>query len=393
MNIALIAAAGDSKRMDGKIPKLLLPIHNKPLLYHTITNFYDHPKIDKIVIVINRKLKNPIEKMLKAYFPGNKKNIKLVPGGSTRAESVLNGIQYISRYIKPKSKDLILVHNGANPVVSYDEIEKCLKKASLKGACIVAHPIKPTLKEADKTKIRKSHDREKFKLAQTPQIFTYKILKDSLEKIGADYIDMTDEAQLVETAGHHVYHIAASEHNIKVTTKEDYEFIRHALGDLPADYLVGIGQDSHEFSDGGNLILGGLDFKNENKLKGNSDGDVLLHALCNGLLQAIGEKSLGAFADDWCKIKKIKDSRKYLYKILKKVNRHGYIINNIGCMLEGKRPKIDLISPKLKANLANLCDIPERRIGITATSGENLTSFGKGKGLQCYCIVSLKKND
>jgi 2-C-methyl-D-erythritol 4-phosphate cytidylyltransferase/2-C-methyl-D-erythritol 2,4-cyclodiphosphate synthase len=393
MNIALIAAAGESKRMGGKIPKLLLPIHNKPLLYFTIACFYDHPKIDQIVLVINRKLKKPVENMLKAYFPGNTKNIKLIPGGGTRAESVLNGIQYISRYLKPKLKDLILIHNGANPIVSFEEIEKCMKKAASKGACIVTHPVKPTLKEINKTKIHKSHNREKFKLAQTPQIFAYKILKDSLEKVGTDYVDMTDEAQLAETAGHHVYHVPASEHNIKVTTNADYEFVCHALGDIPANYLVGIGQDSHEFEESGNLILGGLEFKNENKLKGNSDGDVLLHALCNGILQAIGEKSLGAFADDWCKVKKIKDSRNYLFKILKKVNKRGYKINNIGCMLEGKRPKIDIISPKLKANLANLCDIPERRIGITATSGENLTSFGKGKGLQCYCIVSLKKND
>jgi len=393
MNIALITAAGDSKRMEGKVPKLLLPIHNKPLLYHTIACFYDHPEIDQIVLVITRKLKKSVEKMLKVYFPGNSKNIKLVPGGATRAESVLNGVQYISRYLKPKLKDLILVHNGANPIVSYDEINKCIKKAQSKGACIVAHPINPTLKETNRSKIHKSHNRDKFKLAQTPQIFTYKILKDSLAKVGSDYIDMTDEAQLVETAGHHVYHVPASDHNIKVTTTRDYEFVKHALGDLPGDFVVGIGQDSHEFDDSGNLYLGGLEFTNEKKLKGNSDGDVLLHALCNGLLQAIGEKSLGAFADNWCKVKKIKDSRKYLYKILKKVSRRGYSINNIGCMIEGTRPKIDLVSPKIKANLAHLCGVPERRIGITATSGEKLTSFGKGKGLQCFCIVSLKKND
>lgn len=393
MNIALIAAAGDSKRMGSKIPKLLMPIHKKPLLYYTIANFYDHPKIDRIVLVINRKLKKPIEKLIKKYFPGDSKNIKLVPGGLTRSESVLNGIQYISRYINPKSKDLILIHNGANPIVTHKEIEAGMKKAEAKGACILTHPIKETLKEANKSKIHKSHDREKFKLAQTPQIFTYKILQDSLKKVGTKYIEMTDEAALVGAAGYHVYHVPASDHNIKVTNQKDYEFVRHALGDFPENYLVGIGQDSHEFDNKGNLVLGGLEFKTENKLKANSDGDVLLHALCTALLQAIGEKSLGAFADEWCLKQKIKDSSKYLYKILQKVEKHGFEINNIGCMLEGKRPKIDLISPKLKANLAHLCGLPERRIGITATTGENLTSFGKGKGLQCYCIVSLKKHD
>lgn len=391
MNIALIAAAGDSKRMGGKIPKLLMPIHNKPLLYFTVTNFYDNPNIDRIVIVINRKMKKPVEKMLKAYFPGDSKRIKLVPGGMSRSESVLNGIQYIKKYLKPKQKDLILIHNGANPIVTDDELTKCIKKAEAKGACILGHSIKETLKETNKTRILKNHDRKKFKLAQTPQVFQFKILQNSLERIGAEYLNMTDEATLVEAAGHHVYHVPASDHNIKVTTQKDYDFIKHALGDIPDDFVVGIGQDSHEFSSKGVLILGGIEIKGEKKLLANSDGDVLIHALCTGLLQAIGEKSLGAFADDWCKKQKIKDSKKYLSKILKKVNRKGFEINNVGVMLEGKRPNIDQISSRMKTKLAKLCKILPTRIGITAHTGEKLTSFGKGKGLQCFCIVSLKK--
>jgi len=390
MNIALIAAAGESKRMGGKVPKLLMPIHNKPLLYFTVANFYDHPEVDRIVIVVNRKLKKHVEKMIKAYFPGNSKQIKLVPGGQTRSESVLNGIQYIKRYLKPKKKDLIIIHNGANPIVTDDEMTKCIKKAEAKGACILSHPLKETLKEANKQKVIKSHDRSKFKLAQTPQIFKYEVLVDSLEKVGSDYLDMTDEASLVETAGHHVYHVAASEHNIKVTTQGDYDFMKHALGDIPDDFVVGIGQDSHEFDKKGVLVLGGIRIEGEKKLLANSDGDVLIHALCNGLLQAIGEKSLGAFADNWCLKQKIKDSKKYLQKILKKVNKKGFEINNIGVMLEGKRPNIDKVSSKIKSKLAELCSVPQVRIGITAHTGEKLTSFGKGKGLQCFCIVSLR---
>ena len=197
MNIALIAAAGESKRMDGKIPKLLMPIHNKPLLYFTVANFYDNPNINRIVIVVNRKMKKAVEKMIKAYFPGNSKGIKLVPGGLMRSESVLNGIQYIKRYLKPKSKDLILIHNGANPIVTDDELEKCIKKAEAKGACILSHPIKETLKEANKHRVVKSHDRLKFRLAQTPQVFQFGVLRDSLEKVGVDYLGVSLDALLI----------------------------------------------------------------------------------------------------------------------------------------------------------------------------------------------------
>lgn len=391
MNIVLIVAAGEGKRFKNKLPKLMLPVNGKPLLYYTIATFYDHPDIDKILVVVNRKIKKHVEKIIKVYFSSKQKEIRLTFGGMSRSESVLNGLQYLNRYLRPKQKDIVLVHNGANPLVTFDEIKKCIEKAKIKGACIVASSVKDTLKETIKAKILKTHNRDKFIHAQTPQAFQYGLLQKALKKAGNDYMDMTDEASLVEKAGFHVFHIPASEHNFKITTFKDYEHLKHIMGDLPEDYLVGIGQDSHSFSTENGLILGGLRFNDEKKLKANSDGDVLIHALCNALLQAIGEKSLGAFADNWCLKKKIKDSRKYLEKIMRKVKRKGYEINNVGCMLECKRPKIDAISTRLKTNLSYLCKVSVQRVGITATSGEKLTSFGKGKGIQCFCIVSLKK--
>jgi len=108
-------------------------------------------------------------------------------------------------------------------------------------------------------------------------------------------------------------------------------------------------------------------------------------------MQTISEKSLGSFSDDMCLNKGIKDSRKYVEKVLEKIRRKGFQVNNIGLMLECKIPKIDPISAEMKASLAEILDIPVHRIGITATSGENLTSFGKGKGIQCFCIASIKK--
>lgn len=391
MNIAIIVSAGRSKRFKGKTPKLLMPVLGKPLIYYTIASFYDHPQIDQIIIVVNKKIKFPVEKIIKAYFKGRKKKISVVLGGDSRPESVLNGITYIKRYIKPRKKDLVLINNGANPLVSYDEIKKCIKEAGKKSACIVSHNLKDTLKEIKKKKIIKTHKRENFVKAQTPQCFKFDILKKSLSKAGSDYLDLNDEASLVESAGYTVTHIPASENNFKVTTYKDYEHVKHILGDFPDDYVVGIGQDSHKFSNKKGLVLGGLKIADENKLEGDSDGDVMLHSLCNAILQALGDKSLGAFADKMCLKKGIKDSRKYLKKVINKMKRKKYKLNNIGFMVEGKRPNIDKISPKLKKNISDLTGLPDTRIGITATTGEKLTSFGKGRGLQVFSIVSLIK--
>lgn len=389
MNIAIIVAAGESNRMKTKIHKMLLPIHGKPLLYYTIAAFYDHDDINEVVLVINESIKKGVRDLVKQFFNQADKKISVVLGGKSRPESVMNGMKSLKK--KAKKNDVVLIHNGANPLVSYEEISYCIKAVEKKGACIVVHKITDTLKEVKKSQIVKTHDRNNFVRAQTPQGFRYDILNDAIKKHGKEFDKLTDDASLVEFYGHPVVHIPASEHNFKITTKKDYEHAKHLMGDLPEDFLVGIGQDSHPFSKKKGLVIGGLSFENENKLEGNSDGDVILHALCNALLQAIGEKSLGAFADKMCKIKGITDSTQYLKKTLKMINKKGFKMNNVGIMVEGKRPKFDPISHKIKENLSKLLNLSIERIGITATTGDNLTSFGQGKGLQCFCMISLKK--
>lgn len=158
-------------------------------------------------------------------------------------------------------------------------------------------------------------------------------------------------------------------------------------------FRVGFGQDSHEFVKDGDkkpLKLGGVLISNERGLKGNSDGDVVLHALFNALSQAIGERSIGIYADPKFE-RGITDSKEYLKTILSMVKEKGYIINNVGIMIEAKKPKIEEHVCKMKKSLSKLLKLEESQIGITATSGENLTAFGRGEGIQTFVIVSLVK--
>ncbi len=191
--------------------------------------------------------------------------------------------------------------------------------------------------------------------------------------------------------------IPASAHNFKVTTAHDLERVKHIMGETPADFLVGMGQDSHEFEKSSAakppapLTLGGVKIKNQPKLKAESDGDVILHALYNAISQALGGGSLGLFATRECRVKGVTDSKKYLRPLLASLARKGYALNNIGIQLECSRPKIDPLASQIKKSLAGLTGLPAHRIGITATTGESLTAFGRGKGIQCFAIASLKK--
>ncbi len=157
---------------------------------------------------------------------------------------------------------------------------------------------------------------------------------------------------------------------------------------------IGYGTDSHTFDESGEkpLVLGGVRLSDRDGLKANSDGDVILHALFNAISQACGGESLGYYADDLYQKKGITDSREYMKVVLQMVRESGYRINNVGIMVEAKRPYISITdSRKMKQSIARLTEISEKDVGITYTSGEGLTSFGRGEGVLAQAVVSLVK--
>ena len=368
--------------------KMLLPAGGHPVIYYSIMAMNDHPEISSIVIVVNKYNKTQIEKICKLYR--FKKVAHIVLGAGTRQKSFAKGFGILN---KKATKDaVVVVHNGANPLPSFQEISEVIKQSHKHGACIVGHKMTSTLKETKNKQIIKTHNRDNFFTAETPQAAKYELFKKAIANATKKKLNTTDEAMLLEAIGQKVVHIPADENNFKLTTQSDYFKLKAILGDIPDDFRVGIGQDSHVFENNKKgLVLAGVKFPKDYKLRANSDGDVILHALFNGISQAIGDMSIGFYADDICK-KGITDSKKYIEIILQKMKKQNFKVNSVGIMLEGSYPKIDPVVSKLKKSLAEILDIKTPRIGITATTGENATIFGEGLGLQCFAIVSLIKD-
>ncbi|MCD6434233.1 MAG: 2-C-methyl-D-erythritol 2,4-cyclodiphosphate synthase [Candidatus Diapherotrites archaeon] len=158
-------------------------------------------------------------------------------------------------------------------------------------------------------------------------------------------------------------------------------------------YRIGIGIDSHRiisYKAEKPLILAGVKFDEKFSLKANSDGDVVLHALFNAISSALGLYSISRYADEMCK-KGITDSREYVKVILQKMHEKGFSVENVAIALECKRPKIEPKVEEMKAAIAKLCGISKERVAITATSGEQLSAFGKGEGIYCIASCLLKK--
>jgi 2-C-methyl-D-erythritol 2,4-cyclodiphosphate synthase len=154
---------------------------------------------------------------------------------------------------------------------------------------------------------------------------------------------------------------------------------------------VGFGTDSHGFENSLRkpLILGGVKISDNGGLRANSDGDVILHALFNAISQACGGRSLGFYADQLLE-EGVTDSARYLAVALGLVKERNCRVHNIGIMVEAKRPRIPLEDiDRMRRAIAGLVGIHERDVGITLTSGEGLSSFGRGKGILVQAVVSL----
>ncbi|MBI2051719.1 2-C-methyl-D-erythritol 2,4-cyclodiphosphate synthase [Candidatus Roizmanbacteria bacterium] len=160
-------------------------------------------------------------------------------------------------------------------------------------------------------------------------------------------------------------------------------------------YRVGLGHDSHRITKKTKkpLMLGGVKIKHQDGLEGNSDSDVILHSLCNALSSAIGGDSIGTWSDEMYQ-KGTEDSAKYVAQIFSKVRKKKYVIENVSISVEMKEPYLSFNQIELiKNNIGKLIKATPNKVGLTINSGEGLTSFGRGEGVQVFTVVLLKKND
>ncbi len=153
-----------------------------------------------------------------------------------------------------------------------------------------------------------------------------------------------------------------------------------------------IGQDSHRFGEpsGDTVIrLGGTDIPFDRPIEANSDGDVVYHAVTNAISGFTGVNILGGEADKICLEQGIKDSSVYLEKALEYL-KDGKIIH-CSLTIECLRPKLKAHIPAMKESVGKILGIPSSSVGITATTGEGLTGFGRGEGIQVFCILTFTK--
>ncbi len=214
---AIIAAAGNGARFCNSNNKMLVPLLGRPLLTYTLDKFEESEKIDEIILVVRPQDHKKIEQeMINKYYYSKVKFI--IGGGSTRQESVYNGLMAIK-----EDEGIVLIHDGARPLLKEEMIVELIGMIGNFVGVIPAVPIVETVKKVilSNMMVERTVDRNKFWTVQTPQAFQLKQIRDCYKKAMKDNILFTDDSSLFEYYGGKIAIVRGSEENIKITTKVD----------------------------------------------------------------------------------------------------------------------------------------------------------------------------
>ena len=369
-NCFIILAGGKSKRFNSNIPKPYTLYGGKPLILHSVDKVKNHRKFNKIVLVINKNHTKYIKKL-------KIKGVKIIYGGSTRAESSYKALKYIKKY---KIKN-VMIHDAARPNFSIKLLEKLSNELKTNDCVIPAIQTTDSIKEKNSNLVR-NLKRENIYLIQTPQAFNYKKLYAL--QCSKD-IEVTDDANLFVKAGKKIKIIKGEVKNKKITINSDIK--------VNNSFKCGLGFDVHRLVPNKKLFLGGIEIPSPLGTLGHSDGDPVLHAITDAILGACGLGDIGEkFSDKNKKFKNIR-STILLEKVINQIKLKGFIINNMDINIITEKPKIQKYNKKITNCISKICKILPSQINIKGKTTEKLGVIGKKKAIACEVIASVIKND
>ena len=365
MIAAIIAAAGSGERFGAPIPKALIQLGDRTLLEHALSAISS--VADQIVVTAPAGFEDQIRTLVG-------KDITVVTGGATRSESVRLGLAAIS------GADFVLVHDAARALASRDLVARVVTALNTGDVAVI-----PGLSEVDTVKVigadgyvASTPDRASLRRVQTPQGFSYSVLKDAHAKPNnGTTSDATDDAVLVANAGHKVRIIEGEERALKITTPQDLATTMQFMGDTNT-FSTGVGVDAHAFAEGRQLWLAGLLWPDEVGVEGHSDGDVAAHAICDALFAATGLGDLGSNFGTSRPEYAGASGVTLLRETLSIISKGGYSISHVSVQIIGNRPRIGARRAEAIATISQTLGGAEVAILATTTDGMGLTGEGKG---------------
>lgn len=400
---AIIVAAGGGARMGGGLEKQFRPFGGRAVLAHSVHAFLRHPATQQAVIVVADGRQQAAREALGPLACDDR--VVITVGGARRQDSVRAGLEAAD-----SRNGLVAIHDAARPLLSQQMITALV--AAMNGAdeqevqaALPVLPVVDTLKRISDGRVDGTTSRANLGRAQTPQIFRRGHLL-SLYDGHDDASDITDDIQLVESAGGQVAAVAGDERLWKLTTPHDFAILAALAGaqggatedegsfmtthSAVPDIRTGTGFDVHKFGDGpGPVILASVAVPHDRGLAAHSDGDVGLHALCDAIFGALADGDIGSHfppSDDrW----KDAESGQFLAFAAERCAARGATILNLDLTLICERPKIGPHRDAMRERIAALAGIDMERVAVKATTSEGLGFTGRGEGIAAQAAATI----
>ena len=362
--------------------KLSFDLGGETVLERSVRAFDECPEVGELVIVTGASGENA-----QRAAACCKKPVRLVRGGSTRAESARSGVA-------AAHGRLVAVHDAARPFVSQSVIADMIAAAARCGAAAPA--VKDTIKQAkggdgktvpEGCMVENTPDRSTLYAVQTPQCFdraAYLEALDELDESSARLV--TDDCSLFELTGRPVELVQGDYANIKITTREDLP----RAGNGGKKMRIGHGYDVHRLVEGRKLILGGVEVPYEKGLLGHSDADVLAHAVMDAVLGAAALGDIGQHFPDTAEEYAGADSLMLARRVAEIMTGHGWRIENIDATILCQRPKLAPHIPAMRAKLAEAFGMPVDAVSVKATTEEHLGFTGEGLGIAAHAVALIE---
>jgi len=373
----LIVAGGSGSRLGGE-PKQFRLLGGLPVWRWSVRiaeGLWRAGKVKELVAVMPHGCCEDVRRRAKSAMP-----TFFAEGGSTRSESVLNGL-------KACSGSHVLVHDAARPFITEKLCLELMQEALRTGSAVPLLPSADSLKRVDREKTECA-DRRKYFRTQTPQAFEREPLIQAIERFG---LNGTDEAAAWLDSGRKIGTVNGEEANFKITTQFDWT-VASALANSCVERRVGHGYDVHKLVPGRRLVLAGIEIKDSQVgLLGHSDADLVTHTVMDAILGAAGEPDIGtlfpASDDQW----KDAESTVLLQSVLSLVRSKGWRIEWVDVTLEAQTPRLGHLIGKFADNLGRLLVEEDGRqnFNIKVKSGEGCGSVGRAECMVCHGVASL----
>lgn len=369
---AVIGAAGAGRRMAAPLPKQFLKIRGRTILEITADRFLACPIVDAVYITVPETHMDYCRELFACQLSGGR--LFLIKGGPSRQDSVGNALAAVET-LAPEADDVVLIHDGVRPYVTGELILTVAQAAAEYGAAVPWVPPKDTIRHETEGTL----DRSKLHCVQTPQGFTWQVIREAHRKAAEDGFQGTDDAGLAERIGCRAELVKGESANIKITLPED----------LPVEQRIGTGYDVHQLTENRKLILGGVEIPYEKGLLGHSDADVLIHALMDAMLGAAAMGDIGKLFPDSDDAYRGISSIELLKRVRQRLSEEGYSLGNADVTVVCQRPRLASYIDAMRENLAAALLTEKDRISIKATTTEHLGFCGRGEGIaaQAVCIL------